>query len=360
MANATYEESISSAKELFFNQSVDHKLLTALDEKKWFNQYDLVLRSWIAQLIMIPYAFEYLVQDLDDEWVANHPDKTTDHLSIPAAPQGDLITLIRRRYPCTRKLHQVTESLKQNENISSEIITGLTLSETQLKRITEYIVKHNTRLVVKLAKQYNFLKLPLMDMIQEGFFGLLIAIEKFDINLNNRFSTYAWWWIKQSIVAYTRKQGGVVRRPEGLVDLIIKTSGITDKYDGKITPEIIRELSNELDCSEESLTEAIRQNHADLSIDYLSHENEHSYHWQHRYLKDKWDEPLATPLQIEKVLDAIPSRLRQVMVLKYGLHDRTPLTNREIGEVIGVGGERVRQLLETALFRLKDSMDRQH
>lgn len=353
MANAIFEGSTSSAKEIFFNQSVDHKLLSSLDEKKWFNQYDLVLRSWIAQLIMIPYAFERIVQDKE----CSKAPKSQERRSSSTV---DLVTLIRRSYPCTRKLHQVTESLRQNENISDEILSGLTSSENQLKRTTEYIVKHNTRLVVKLAKQYNFLKLPLMDLIQEGSLGLLIAIEKFDASLNNRFSTYAWWWIKQSIVAYTRKQGGVVRRPEGLVDLIIKTSGVTDQFFGKLTPEIVRDLSEKFSCSENELIEAIRQNHVDLSIEYLSHENQQSYHWQHRYLKDSWNEPLVTSRQIEKVLDNIPNRLRQVMILKFGLHDRTPLTNREIGEVLGVGGERVRQLLETALFQLKDLVSRQH
>ena len=342
------------AKLLFFSQSEKRALLSKTEEQSLFREYDIHLKSWIAQLLMIPEAYTAIqsifFKQRDCGSNANHEAQLTyKQTNRP-------IDLIRWSYPCIRHLNSVTNRLQKSVNLSSSIKSDLLTQQTAVKSTTDRIVNANTGLVIKIATQYNFLKLPLMDLVQEGFFGLLTAIEKFDLSQGNRFSTYAWWWIKQSIVTYSRKQGGIVRRPESLVDMIIKLQPAIRSTIEPPNTQQIKAISEKLEVDETRVSEAILLQHTDLSINYLAQESSNQNHWEDKHLQSPDSEVLATSKQIDHLLSMLNTREKQILTLRFGLKGSNPCTRREIGEIFGISAERIRQLEDAALVKLKDSL----
>ncbi len=223
----------------------------------------------------------------------------------------------------------------------------------------EELVLSNTKLVVSIAKRYRERGVPFLDLIQEGNIGLLRAIEKYDYRKGFRFSTYATWWIRQAVSRGVIQQGRTIRVAVHMSDSINRMYRVSGRLEQALgrrpTPE---EIAIEMEVPLEKVVFMIDVSRDNLSLDQPVGEAGDSVVAD--FLKDEGS-PQAEAIveagdqqaQLEMLMEKLNSRHQQIIDLRYGLQGKEPSTLEEVGKVVGVSRERVRQLEEHALNRLK-------
>jgi RNA polymerase primary sigma factor len=223
----------------------------------------------------------------------------------------------------------------------------------------ENLTKANLRFVVSVAKQYQNQGLSLADLINEGNIGLIKAAKRFDETRGFKFISYAVWWIRQAILQALAEQSRIVRLPLNRVGTLHKigkiSSSLEQEYGREPSPD---EIAKELELSAVEVSDTLKISNSHLSLDApfsISEDNSLM-----DVLEDEFqpapDEDLLTEslkLEIEKALDSLSAREAEVINLYFGLNSEKALTLEEIGARFNLTRERVRQIKEKAIRRLR-------
>jgi RNA polymerase primary sigma factor len=229
----------------------------------------------------------------------------------------------------------------------------------------EQMIKANLRLVVKIARDYEGLGLPLLDLINEGNIGLMKGVERFNPAKGAKLSTYASWWIKQSIMRALANQSKTIRLPIHVVDKVAHIrraeTRLHDALDREPTDE---ELAAELGMNPKRLRQYRQAAKAPVSLDApLGSEDE-----SNSVAEIVADANATAPFEkvllendtemLKEVFETLNAREKTVLTLRYGLGDQTPKTLEEIGGKFGVTRERVRQIQNEALQKLRAKVEK--
>jgi RNA polymerase primary sigma factor len=306
----------------------------------------------VDQIELSDDEFEALDAELESEviLVARHP-------LVSAVQERELTWVVERGHVAAQKLAHRRRSGSETTRyqLHREIELGLMAREE--------LVRSNARLVISVAKRYQNLGLPLIDLIQEGNIGLLRAIDRFEPERGLRLSTYATWWVRQGINRAVANQGRTIRLPAYLQDRVHRLSRLAQTLEqslGRAPNEV--ELAVRL-----AVTPSDIRSLRDVAVpavsldDSLSEADDESPLEQ---LEDTQitpvDELVARHLlreAIERALDELPARYALVVRLRYGLNGNQSHTLEDIAQKLSLSRERVRQIEREAFARLRSSTD---
>ena len=242
---------------------------------------------------------------------------------------------------------------EQEVDLAKRILEGDEFAKKQL-------CEANLRLVISIAKRYTGKNMQFLDLIQEGNIGLLKAVEKFDYTKGFRFSTYATWWIRQSITRAMADQARTIRIPVHMVETINKLGRISKRMLQEFGREpTIEELAKELDLSVERVAEIQK-----IALDPISLESPVGEEEDSKIADFIEDETGVSPVehatrsmlknQLLAVIDTLTPREQKVIRLRYGLDDGYPKTLEQVGQEFNVTRERIRQIEAKALRKLRN------
>lgn len=310
-------------------------------------------------------AFADSLEEDDSDW--------DDMYNLDGIGVDDTVALYLRemaRVPLLTNVEEVTlakqiergreaEKLLQNGDPTAEERACLEQVVQEGLGARDHLIRANTRLVVSIAKKYIGRNVPFLDLIQEGNLGLMKAVEKFEYQRGYRFSTYATWWIRQTITRAIADQGRTIRVPVHMSDrirrLYRRAQEIEQERGTRPTPE---ELAEEMGLEPRKVQWMMRVSWQPLSLERPVGEDEDSE--LSNFIED---EQTPTPSdtaytgmlrdRIEEVLATLNPREVRILRMRFGLHNGRSYTLEEVGQKFGLTRERIRQIEGQALRRLR-------
>lgn len=257
-----------------------------------------------------------------------------------------------------------TKLLKRNEELSlgKEIIQG---NEKEALIAKKKLIQANLRLVVSIAKKHTGQGVLFMDLVQEGSLGLIKAVNKFDYTKGFKFSTYATWWIRQTIVRAIANNSKTIRIPVHMIDKIrqVKKAIFDINYEtGKeaSAQEISKKLKMPLKQVETALN-TIKIEPLSLNVqitenltleDYISE--------QHTTTPEDNTKDIMLKIHIEKILKELSPKEKNIIIKRFGIDGKKPRTLEQLGKEMGFSKERIRQIEALAIKKLRNSNNINH
>ncbi|HYM19922.1 MAG TPA: RNA polymerase sigma factor RpoD/SigA [Candidatus Kapabacteria bacterium] len=246
-----------------------------------------------------------------------------------------------------------------NSQMEIDLARRIRTSGPDSQKAMEILVKANLRFVVSVAKQYQNQGLSLGDLINEGNLGLIKAAKRFDETRGFKFISYAVWWIRQSILQALAEQSRIVRLPLNRVGALNKIGKKFSQLEQEFEREpTAAELAEKLDMSANEVSETLKISGRHLSVDAPFAQGD-----DNRLLDVIHDPGQLSPdnilmgdslrIEVKRALTTLSAREREVLELFYGLDDQPPMSLEEIGARFNLTRERVRQIKEKAIRRLR-------
>ena len=297
--------------------------------------------------------------DLGDDDLDLGPD---DDINLAGLDEEELVDPVdlAAEYSLDDPVRMYLKEIGQIKLLSAE-------EEVELaKRVSEgdqeaknKLTEANLRLVVSIAKKYSGRGLHILDLIQEGNTGLIRAVDKFDWTKGNKFSTYATWWIRQAITRAIADQARTIRVPVHMVEVINKATRCNRKLVQELGREpTVEEIAAELNLPVEKIIEANRTAADTLSLDTPVGDEEDTSIGS--FVEDERTPGPADATSnallaeaLKEILDTLTEREADVLRMRFGMYDGRTHTMEEVGQIFGVTRERIRQIENKAIRKLR-------
>jgi len=304
----------------------------------------------------IPVVTAELELDLGDDGLGG------DDIDLTGLDEEDLVDPVdlAAEYSLDDPVRMYLKEIGQVKLLSAE-------EEVELaKRVSEgdqnaknKLTEANLRLVVSIAKKYSGRGLHILDLIQEGNTGLIRAVDKFDWQKGNKFSTYATWWIRQAITRAIADQARTIRVPVHMVEVINKATRCNRKLVQELGREpTVEEIAAELNLPVEKIIEANRTAADTLSLDTPVGDEEDTSIGS--FVEDERTPGPADATSnallaeaLKEILDTLTEREADVLRMRFGMYDGRTHTLEEVGQIFGVTRERIRQIENKAIRKLR-------
>ena len=310
------------------------------------------------------------IEDIEEIEDVTYEETISDHTGITSDDSVSLYLNEMSRVPLLTREEEISLAKKMEKGRKARQLMIDTDGEVENieeikdliregKEAREYLIKANIRLVVSIAKKYRQYGSSFLDLIQAGNVGLIRAVDKFDYSRGNRFSTYATWWIRRSVLRFLNQKERTIRLPNYLSNRLRKVRHVTRDLSQQLGRQpTLDEISEHVEQTPEELRQLIDYARLPISLDKPVGEDGETELLD--FVENDSEPTPFTSVQqtmleedIVSALDELSEREASIIKLRFGLEGNRSHTLKELGEIFGVTRERIRQIQQKALRKLR-------